>query len=200
MAFIGMRHVVGAVFDEHTPGSEPTYETGSGFDVGGAISGNLTINRNTNDLYYDDHLGESDNGVASMELELGLDDLLEEVQASMGLIKAVTTGTGTSAVTTYYDTSASSKAIGIGYMRVRRKNGATKYQAIWYYKATFSQNSENSQTKGETLEWQTPTVIGKCAGLDVDSSGDYYFRKKQIFDTAEAAAAWLDTQAGITRT
>ena len=200
MAFIGMRHVVGAVFESHTPGSEPTYESGSGFDVGGAISGNLTINRNTNDLFYDDHLGESDNGISSMELELGLDDLLEEIQAKMGLLKAVSTGSGTSAVTTYYETSGASKPIGLGYIRVRRKNGATKYQALWIYKTTFSQNAENAQTKGETIEWQTPTINGKCAGLDTDSSGDYNFRKRQIFDSAAAAEAWLDGLAGITRT
>lgn len=197
MAFIGMRHVVGAAITAHTDGSEPTYDTG--FDVGKAISGNLTINRANNDLYADDVIAESDNSIVSMELELGVDDLSEDTQASMGLIKKVT-GTGTGAVTTYYDTSAPAKDIGIGYERVRRKNGQTKYQGVWVYKSKFSKNNENTQTKGENIEWQTPTVTGKCAGIYIDTSGEATFRKIQNFDTAAACEAWLDGLAGITRT
>ena len=199
MAFIGMRHVVGAVITAETAGSEPTYGTsGSGFDIGKAITGNLTINRNTNPLYADDAIAEDDNGITSMDLELGLDDLMEDIQEKMGLLKKTTAGSP--AVTTYYDTSASAKAIGVGYERVRRRNGVTKYQAIWIYKALFSKNSENSQTKGENIEWNTPTVNGKCFGLPIDSSGDLSFRKIQTFDTAAAADSWLDGLANVSRT
>jgi hypothetical protein len=150
MAFIGMRHVVAAEFDSHTPGSEPTYKS-NGWDVGKAISGNLTINRNANPLYADDAIAEDDNGITSMDLELGLDDILEEIQAKMGILKEVTAGTPS--VTTYYDSSEPSKNVGVGYLRVRRKNSATKFQAIWIYQTRFSKNSENSQTKGESIEW-----------------------------------------------
>ncbi len=197
MAFIGMRHVVAAEFNSHTPGSEPTYKS-SGWDVGKAISGNLTINRNANPLYADDVIAEDDNGITSMDLELGLDDILEDIQAKMGILKEVTAGTPS--VTTYYDTSASAKDVGVGYIRVRRKNGTTKYQAIWIYQTKFSKNSENAQTKGESIEWQTPTINGKCVGLDVDSSGEVSFRKIRIFDTESAANTYLDGLAGITRT
>ena len=197
MAFIGMRHVVMAELNTHTAGSEPTYSTG--MDVGKAISGNLTINRNSNPLYADDAIAEDDNGITGMELEIGTDDLDEDVQDAMGLIKKVTTGTGTSAVTTYYDTTASAKAVGIGYMRVRRKAGVTSYQGIWVYKAVFSKSAENSQTKGESIEWQTPTVTGRCAGLSIDSSGEMTFRKVRNFATESDASAWLDTCASITR-
>lgn len=197
MAFIGMRHVVGAVLNAHTPGSEPTYQ--DGFDIGKAITGNLTITRNNNPLYADDVIAEDDNGITSMELELGTDDLLEDTQASMGLLKKVTTGSGDSAVVTYYETSASGKEIGVGYLRVRRKGGKTTYQAIWIFKSLFSKNAENSQTKGESIEWQTPTVNGRCMGLDVDSSGEFSYRKIQNFDEEADANAWLDGLAGITR-
>lgn len=197
MAFIGMRHVVGCEFDSHTPGSEPTYKS-AGFDIGKAITGNLTINRNDNPLRADDTIAEDDNGIIGMELELGLDDLLEEIQANMGLVKAVTAGTPS--VTTYYETSAPSKDIGVGYIRVRRKNGVTTYQALWIYKSKFSKTSENAQTKGESIEWQTPTVTGRCVGLDVDGSGEQTFRQFQNFTSESAAAAWLDGLAHITRT
>lgn len=199
MAFIGMRHVVGALITGETSGSEPTYgSSGSGFIIGKAITGNLTINRNSNPLYADDAIAEDDNGITSMDLELGLDDLLEDVQDKMGLLKAATAGSPS--VTTYYDTSASAKAIGLGYIRVRRKNGATKYQAIWIYKAIFSKNSENSQTKGENIEWNTPTVNGRCFGMEIDATGDLTYRKIRNFDSESEAASWLNGLANYSGT
>lgn len=197
MAFIGMRHVVAAEFNSHTAGAEPTYKSG-GWDIGKAISGNLTITRNTNPLRADDVIVENDNGITDMDLELGVDDILEDIQAKMGILKEVTAGSPS--VTTYYETSGSSKDLGVGYMRVRRKNGVTKYQAIWIYKTRFSKNSENAQTKGESIEWQTPTVNGKCEGLDVDSSGEVFFRKIRNFETEAEVITFLDGLANITRT
>lgn len=198
MAFIGMRHVVGCEFDSHTEGSEPTYKSGAGFDVGKAITGNLTISRNDNPLRADDGIAEDDNGITGIDLELGLDDLLEEIQDKLGLLKAVSAGTP--AVTTYYESDASSKDVGVGYMRVRQKNNTITFQAIWIYKIKFSRNSESSQTKGESIEWQTPTISGHCVGLNVDDDDDRKYRKIRNFDTESAAAAYLDGLANISRT
>jgi len=198
MAFIGMRHVVIARVASHTPGSEPTYS--AGMVAGKAITGNLTINRNNNPLYADDVIAEDDNGITSMELELGLDDLLEDVQEYMGLLEKKTTGTGSDAVDTYYDTDDSANDVGVGYIRVRRKNGVTKFQALWIFSTLFSIESENSQTKGETIEWNTPTANGRCKGLDVDSSGKRKFRKRRLFDTESDAVAFLDELAQIPST
>ena len=198
MAFIGMRHVVIAKVSAHTPGTEPTY--GNGMVAGKAITGNLTINRNNNPLYADDVIAEDDNGITSMELELGLDDLLEDVQEYMGLLEKKTTGTGTSAVDTYYDTDKSADDVGVGYIRVRRKNGATKYQALWIYNTLFSIESENSQTKGENIEWNTPTVNGRCFGMEIDSTGDLTYRKIRNFDSESEAASWLNGLANYSGT
>ena len=195
MAFIGMRHVVGAAIATHTDGSEPTYSAGC--DMGKAISGNLTINRNDNPLYADDVIAEDDNSITSMELELGLDDLDEDTQDKMGLIKKVTSTTD---VTTYYNNDAPGADMGVGYIRVRRRGGTTTFQAVWIYKAKFSMTAENTQTKGESIEWQTPTVTGRCAGIDMDGTGARTFRKVRNYDTETAATAWLDGLAGITRT
>lgn len=195
MAFIGMRHVVVATIASHTDGSVPTYD--AGMIAGKAITGNLTINRNDNPLYADDAIAEDDNGINSMELELGLDDLLEDVQAYMGLLKKETTGTGTSAVTKYYDTSASAENVGVGYIRVRQKDNNISFQTVWVFSVKFSIANENSQTKGETIEWQTPTATGRCKGLIIDSSGDLTFREKRIFNDYDDAVSYLNGLAGI---
>ena len=198
MAMIGMRHVVACPLASHTAGSEPSYESGKGFDVGGAISANLTKNRNTNGkLYYDDALGESDKGLISLGLDLNVDDITEDALDKLGILVKKTAGSP--AVTTYYETSKNPVPVGLGYMRVRQKKGVTKYQAIWIYKIQMSMDNENAQTKGESIEWQTPTLNGEGFGLDVDGGEDLTFRKIQVFDTSTAAATWLDGLASISR-
>lgn len=195
MAYIGMRHVVVAELDAHTAGSEPTYKT-TGVVAGKAITGNLTKTYNNNPLYADDAIAEDDNGLQSMALELGLDDLDDETQAYMGMKKAVTSGTSP-VVTTYYENSASAKYMGVGYIRVRRKAGSTTYQAIWIYKALFRIESENSQTKGETIEWNTPVAAADCMGLDIDGSGEVTFRKIRNFSAYDDAEDYLDGLAHV---
>ena len=191
MAFIGMRYVVAAEMDAYTPGSAPTYK--AGMVIGKAISGNLTITRNDNPLYADDAIAEDDRGVTGISLELGLDDLLEDAAAYLGLVKA--SGSGDNVV--YYDSSASPKNVGVGYIRVRRKNGEDVFQACWIYKTMFALESEESQTKGESIEWQTPTINGRAAAVDLDGSGDLDFRVRKNFSTFDAAKTYLNGLASI---
>ena len=191
MAFIGMRHVVVAEVDTHVDGSEPTYK--AGVIAGRAITGNLSKTFNDNPLRADDMDAENDNSLLSMALELGVDDLEEDAKVYMGLLKS----SGTESDKTYYETSAPSKPMGTGYIRVRRRRSVTTYQVIWIYKVQFQIESENSQTKGRTIEWNTPVVNGDCMGIDTDGSGEVSYRKIKNFPTYEAAETFLNGLAGI---
>lgn len=192
MAFIGMRHVVAAKVATETPGQALTYS--AGMVVGKAIQGNLTWNRNDNPLYADDAIAENDNGATGGSIELGTDDLLDAVRAYLLGDEAVTSG-GT---TEYETTDEPAPYVGFGYVRVRIKNGVTTYQAVWYHKAQFGENTENAQTKGQTIEWQTPTIAGRIMGVQNDASGTIRFRRRATFETLAAAVAWLDAKANIT--
>lgn len=195
MAFIGMRHPVAATFSSHTPGNEPTYTGGK--VIGHAIAGNLTINRASNPLYGDDVEIENDNGITGMALELGLDDLLEDDRVMLLGTTKKTTGSGQTAVDEYLDGDGAAPYVGIGYIRVRRKAGVTSFQAIWMYKVQFSENAENSATKGENIEWQTPSITGRAAALKIDSSNQSYFRKRRIFTNESDAISWLHGIANV---
>lgn len=195
MAFIGLRHPVVAPFKAHTAGAEPTYDPGK--VIGHAIAANLTINRPSNPLYGDDVEIENDNGITGMSLELGVDDILEEDRPMLlGTVKK-TEGSGQTAVDTYYDGDAAAPYVGVGYYRVRRKHGVTSFQATWMYKTQFSENNENSQTRGENIEWQTPTVTGRAAALKIDNTNQNYFRKRRVFTSEADAIAWLDGLANV---
>ena len=166
--------------------------------MGGLIAVNLTKTRNTNKLYYDNRLGESDKGLTGMNIEMNVDDLLESVLENMGLMSS--TSTGSPSVTTYFEGTGDTKQLGVGYMRTREKDGTVSYQGVWFYKVKFALDSENTNTKGENVEYQTPTVNGEAFPLDVDSSGEDMFREVQVFTTESACKTWLDAKAGITRT
>ena len=195
MAGIGLRHMVAAKISAHTDGAAPTYAAGK--VIGKAIEANLTINRANNPLYADDAIAEDDNGITGIQVEFGVDELDEETEAYLGLTTKVTTGSGSSEVTVYREKSAPANDVGCGYVRVRMKDGTLKYQAVWIYSVKFSLNNETARTKGENIEWQTPTVSGNAKGLLVDASGDLTFRDKRIFDSYSDAAAWINGLAGI---
>jgi hypothetical protein len=195
MAFIGMRNVIAAKITGETEYAVPAY--GASFTVGKAIHGNLTINRGDNPLYADDAIAENDNGVTGMSLEIGVDDITEATLANIGLLTAVT-GSGSTA-TSYVETDEAAMPVGVGYIRVRRKAGVTTYQVIWYYKVLFGRTAENSQTKGETIEWQTPTITGDVIPVDitVDDLVKRVYRSIKNFDTYSDALAALRDYAAL---
>ena len=195
MAFIGMRHVVAATIATETPGAALTYD--AGMVVGKAIQGNLTWDRNDNPLYADDAIAENDNGATGGSIELVTDDLLDVVRAYLLGDEAISVGTGTSATTEYESTDEPAPYVGFGYMRVRVKNGVTSYQAVWYHKAQFGETNENAQTKGQTIEWQTPTINGRIMAVRIDETLKNMYRRRATFDTLAAAVAWVNGKANI---
>ena len=193
MAFIGLRYPVAAAFSQSADGSMPTYS--SGMVIGRAIQANLTKTHNSNPLYADDIIDEDDNSLTAMSLQLGLNDLLDaERVALLGDIAVENNGTATGE---YDEAGVGSSPVGFGYIRVRRKGGLTKYQAVWYWKVIFSEDSEESQTKGESIEWKTPTITGRVHGCFIDASGTAKFRRRETFSSLASAKAWLNTKAGI---
>ena len=58
------------------------------------------------------------------------------------------------------------------------------------------EDAEESQTKGESIEWKTPTITGRVKPIYADDSGIPKFRRRKTFDTQAEAEAWLDAVAG----
>lgn len=195
MAFVGLQHVVAAPITTETEGQALVY--GAGMVIGKAIQANLTLNRNDNPLYADDAEAENDNSITGGSIELGVDDLLDAARVMVLGDEAITSGSGAAETTEYETTSESAPYVGFGYLRVRRKNGVTSYQALWYHKVQFGETTENAQTKGQNIEWQTPTITGRLMGVQNDATLKQRFRRRATFDTLAEAVAWLDAKAGI---
>lgn len=196
MAFVGLRYPVAAPVATDTAGTAITYSTG--FVVGKAITANIKKNHNTNPLYADDTIAEMDNGITGMTIELNVDDLSDSVRADLLGLSTVNTS-GTSVTVDYYEeTDNAAPYVGFGYIRVRRKGGSTTYQGVWVHKVQFGEDNESTQTKGENIEWQTPTLNGTVFGVQNDTSGKIKYREIKPFETETAAKTWLNGKAGIT--
>lgn len=189
MAFVGMRHVVFAPIKSEIEGQAVQYD--KGVVVGAAIGATVNINRNSEDLYGDDRLIESDNSMTGATIDLTVDDMSDEVAVVMlGYVKDASGEV-------YHEEDAATPYGGLGYIRVRRKNGATGYQANWMHKVQMAVATESASTKGQNVSWQTVSVTGKVMGVKNNAELKTRFRERQTFETEVEAVAWLDSKAGI---
>lgn len=190
MARIGMRHLV---FAPITAEANNTVTYGTGLVIGRAVRGAVTINRYDAKLYGDDALAEAYNGVKDLSLEIETTELEEANAATMGILKATTSGSDT----TYSITDDPGVYGGCGWVQVVQRKGVVKYKAIWVYKTCLGNGSDESATKGDSLTFGTNTLSGAGLAVQVDSTGTNHYMKEQVFDTLSAAVAYLDGLANI---
>lgn len=162
----------------------PTY--GTGFVIGKAIAAKVAMSGgDANVLFADDVASESDTAFSGGTIELGVDDLADAIQAKLlghsivgGVIK--------------HNANDSAINVGQGYYRTRIKNGVKSYRATWLYKVKYSEPDEEAATKGDKIEWQTPTIKGNIVALP---NGDW--KDQKTFDSESDAIAWLENLANI---
>lgn len=189
MAAVGMRYLVGAKIATEPDGKVPTYD--EGFVVGRAVSAAVTFTRNDAKLYVDDVLGERDNTITGGDVDITVAEILDTIAEKIFGDTKDGSSDGD-----YYDSSASSPYIGMGWMQEVRVKGVSKYRTTWLYKVQMAPAEVQAQTKGETTQFQTQRMTGEMMGIGM-ADGTTRFRARNEFATAEAAKAWLNTKAGI---
>ena len=190
---VGMMYPVAAPVDAYTPYSGITYD--DGFVVSQARGANLTWETADGEFYGDDILLDSENEILSYTLEFEAAGLSDTVRA--GLLGEVK-GSGDE----YKITGASAPDVGFGYIKVMRDDSSgtvvTSYEAWWYYKIKFAQPNEEARTKERTLEWRTPTISGRGAGVFLAAAAEVPdFAEHKTFATLATAKTYLNTKAGI---
>ena len=198
MAHVGMKMPVAAPLKEGN-----TY--GEGFVIGKAMNFTGTPNKNDVTLYADDGAAETDLSVRDWGTSIGVDDITLKVHADLlghGYVAAVeaSDGKGATPETIEIGTDDVAPFFGEGFYKRRRKNNITSYTVIWLYKVQNSEMTENAETKGETVNFQTPTLEGKAFPVEVtgtDGNKKMSIGKKLLFKTEAEAIAWLKNQANI---
>jgi len=173
MATIGLRDVYYAKLLTDPAGGTPTYEAPK--RLVGAISVNINPNSSSATLFADDGPADTSATLGEISLELNMADLPLEAQAEL-LGHKITSGV------------LSKKGgdvppwVAVGF-KTLKSNGSYRY--YWLAKGKFATPEEDLKTKGDSIEFTTPTISGAFVKRDSD---DEWQRQADADDTAAATA------------
>ena len=185
MAYVGLsRPYVAKLVNE---GSK-TYS--NCFRCGKAISLSVTPNYNEVKLYADNVLDEYVKEFKDGTISLGTDRLPSVAQTVM-FGHTVTTGAGGDTVT--YKSNDNAEYVGVGFVIDEVLDGAKTYTATIIYKCKFAEAADSYTTKGDSIEFKTPTIEGAIAALS-----DYTWKTVKTFASAEGAEQFIQTTLGYT--
>lgn len=181
MANIGLTNIW---YSELTEGSDGTATYAGATQLGKAVSCSTSITNNEAKLYGDDALAESDTSFASGTITLGVTDDDDTVFAEL---LGHTVDSDGAVVKTASDAAP---YVGLGRIVTKMVNGAYKYKVEFLYKVKFSEPSKDETTKGESIEFATPSIEGIITTLG-DTEGTW--NKSKTFDTKSDALTYLQS-------
>ena len=181
MAQIGLRHF------KWSPMDEDGKYTGVK-EMAGAITATPSLNIAEANLYADDTLVESAKEFTNGTLALTVADDDDAVFAPLLGHTKTTDGEvfkGVEDIPPY---------VGFGRVIVKMVNGVKKYKAEFFPKVQFKPFATEGQTKGESIEFRTPTVEGTIYGVKVTVEQDtkVIYERHKTFDTDAEAQAYLN--------
>jgi phi13 family phage major tail protein len=180
MAYFGVSSPYMAQLDAETE----TYS--NGFKCGKAISTSVTPSYSSAVLYADNAEAERVDEFVNAAVEVGTDRL--PAQAA----QIVFGHTITDGVTTYKGND-SSNYVGYGFWVANMEDGVKKYQGVILHKVKFTEGQESFQTKGENIQFATPTLSGSATVL----SNDKWKTVSEKFASLTDAEVWIKTQLNI---
>ena len=157
------------------------------FACGEAISVSVTPNYNEAKLYANNRLKDMVKEFKDGAISLGTDHL--PIAASEVCFGHEVDQSGR---TVTYRTDDEGEFVGVGFYVDIRISSRKEYEATVIYKVKFSESTNEHTTKGETLEFKTPTIEGTIAGL---KTGEWKITK--TFDDAADADKWLRDTLGL---
>lgn len=98
---------------------------------------------------------------------------------------AHTVSTGTSVDVYHYGDNMAIPYVGLAYIAMFQEDGVTSYQATVLPKVKFQLDSDNANTKGEDIEWQTQELTATIFRDDT-ANHDWKYVTEEL--TSEAAA------------
>lgn len=164
--------------------------------IGKAISANFTPSTpEDNPLNANNSVSENDSSSASGgTLDMTLDRLKQDAAADLfGVtVEEVTANVGEIAVEgsalKYYGNEQSAP-VGIAFVRMHQEDGIRFHEVVLYRSVTFGMPPQTAQTKGKSIEWQTPDISGAVQGLEGDGSEPWFESVK--FPSQAAALEYI---------
>ena len=168
--------------------------TGGLKTMGKAISASFEpADTGDNPLYANNGIAERDaSGGSGGTLNLTLDKMSQDAYADLyGLtIKAATVLTSVGGSGFDYSGDEVGNVVGVAFVRWNQENNSrAHYQAVIYSYVLFSPPSDEYQTLGESVEWQTPSFSGTVSGGAV--TGSLPWKKVYDFPSQDACIAFI---------
>ena len=187
MASIGLRRFRYAPMNS----DEETYSTVG--TLGGAIECKVSLNIAEVKLHADDVLKQKVTEFTDGTITMGIDNDDDAIFSVLLGEKTenYTTGSGSTAKsTTVYKSNTEDTPVYFGFGQVVPKmiNNQRKYKVEWFPKVQFKPYVNEMKTKGDSLEFTTPSIEGT---IFANKDGDW--RKRATFDTESEANTFLDS-------
>ena len=186
MANIGLTNIWWANLTE---GSDGTASYDGAKTLGKAISASVSVSSSDAKLYADDGLAESDTSFSNGTVTFGVTDDDDSIFAP--LLGHTLTAEGE----VIKKSSDSAPYVGVGRIVTKMVNGAYKYKVEFLSKVKFSEPSKDESTKGESIEFSTPSIEGIVATLS-----DGTWNKAKTFTSKADALTYLQGLLGSTVT
>jgi len=189
MVKIGLKYPVYALATETA--SAISYANGA--VLGKGIKADIKINSNDVKLFADDGLAEIDRSFKDGSITVDTDDLTDAVKiALLGNVEGATVDAsiGTKEISALGNVTPG--YVGFGFYGKKIVAGVTRWRAIWLKKVQFTEPDDNNKTKGESPEFQTPTLEGA-----IMVAADGKWKEEGTFSTEANAKLWLEGKATI---
>lgn len=179
MAYVGLRKPIIAPWIGNKTYGEP-------FAFGKAIGVQVTPNYAEGSLMADDEQAEYDKEFNYAELTLNTSTI--PIKAN-NIMFGHTVDEERKNVRFNKDDQAS--YVGQGWISVEKVDGKRSFVGNILYKAKYSEPADDHTTKGDSIEYKTPSISGRASS---DDDGDW--KETQSFETAAEALNWIYEKFG----
>lgn len=173
MAYIGLANPVAAKL------TEPANTYADGAALGKAIGIDITPSYAEGSLNADNMQAEYDKVFAYADVSLNTSTIPISFQQTLF-------GHTVAEKKVTFKSTDQSAYVGFGFYVTEVVDGALSYVATWLHKVKFSEPAESYATKGENIEYKTPTITGRALPI---STGDW--KETEAFDAEEEAKQFL---------
>lgn len=182
---IGLSDVYIALMIDDPLDGEASYETPE--RLIGAIAANINPNASAETLFADDGPFETASTIGGITLELNVADISLEWQAKLlghsiegGILKRRATDVP--------------PWVAVGF-RSLKSNG--KYRYTWLAKGKFSPSEQGNETKGDAINFQTPTITGSFVKRDSDGEWERHADEDHPDYVSSIGAGWFASPIAV---
>lgn len=197
MAIIGVSKPYFAKYAEN----EGTVTYSGGGSLGRMQSVDVTINTSdSNDLYLDNVLAESERTFSDGDLTIAADAMSQEASAAiLGITPKALDGisgiTDEGVQEMVFDDDQVIPDLGVGFVIKKRVKGTTSWRAVVLTKVKFAVPNDAATTQGESIEWQVPELTGSIMRDDTEK---HAWKREATFTTESQAEIYLKVRLNIT--